>query len=283
MEPLTEAYDICARLVKKHDADRAIAILFAPAERRPALYALQAFSLEIAGIRGIAKEALPGEIRLQWWRDILNGEREGEANGHPVAMAIRATIRDNKLPLQPFLDLIDARVFDLYDDPVTDWTMLEGYCGETSSVLFRLASIILMRGEEPGSAEAAGHAGVAYAMTGLLRALPWHARRGQVFLPQSLLDALGLSREAIIAGKDSEVLRAALAEMRARARMHLTKVHALRASMNPMITPAFLPLATVPAYLADMERGNYDPYSALVDVPNWRRVWSMWRWARAAV
>ncbi|MFM9974229.1 MAG: phytoene/squalene synthase family protein, partial [Beijerinckiaceae bacterium] len=137
---------------------------------------------------------------------------------------------------------------------------------------------ILARGEEPGSADAAGHAGVAYAITGLLRAFPWHARRGQVFLPQSLMDAVGLSREDIIVSKDTEPLRAALAEMRARARQHLDKARSFGMSMKPEIGPAFLPLASVPHYLADMERGNYDPFSALIHRANWRRVWSMWRW-----
>ncbi|MGL4634525.1 MAG: phytoene/squalene synthase family protein [Beijerinckiaceae bacterium] len=278
MEALQQAYAICAELVKKHDADRATAALFAPADRRPSLYALQAFSLEIAGIRGQIKEALPGEIRLQWWRDALGGERAEEAKAHPVALAILDTIQSNRLPLQALLDLIDARVFDLYDDQPADWNTLEGYCGETSSALFRLASIILMRGEEPGAAEAAGHAGVAYAITGLLRAFPWHARRGQVFMPQSLTSAVGLSREDIVAGKDSEALRAALSEMRGQARGHLEKVDALRDTIRSEIKPAFLPLANVKAYLAEMERKDYAPYSALVDVPQWKRVWSMWRW-----
>ncbi len=278
MDTRSEAYDICARLVKKHDPDRATAILFAPADRRPSLYALQAFSLEIAGVRGQIKEPMPGEIRLQWWRDALGGKRVEEAKSHPVALAILDTVEMNKLPLQALSDLIDARVFDLYDDPMPDWNALEGYCGETSSALFRLASIILTKGEEPGATEAAGHAGVAYAITGLLRAFPWHARRGQMFLPQSLTDSVGQSRADILAGKDSEALRAALAEMRQKAREHLNKVQALRGTIQPAIVPAFLPLATVFPYLADMERGNYDPFTALVDVPQWKRVWRMWRW-----
>ena len=32
-----------------------------------------------------------------------------------------------------FVDLIDARIFDLYDDPMPSLNDLEGYCGETSS------------------------------------------------------------------------------------------------------------------------------------------------------
>jgi 15-cis-phytoene synthase len=274
---LKQAYEICGRLVKLHDPDRHMASLFAPDDRRPFLHALQAFSLEIAGVRGAAKEALPGEIRLQWWRDALNGERAEEAKAHPVALSILDTIQANKLPLQAFLDLIDARVFDLYDDPMPDWNTLEGYCGETSSNLFRMATIILNKGEEPGAAEAAGHAGVAYALAGLLRAFPWHARRGQIFLPQSLIDSVGLTRDDIIAGKDSDSLRAALAATRAKARDHLAKTHALQATIKPQIKPAFLPLISVPGYLGRMEKANYFPYSSIVDILQWQRIWRMWR------
>jgi 15-cis-phytoene synthase len=274
---LANAYLICAGLVQKHDADRHVATLFAPADRRPHLHALQAFSLEIAGIRAAAKEPMPGEIRLQWWRDVLNGERNGEANGHPVAMAIRATIGDNRLPLQPFLDLIDARSFDLYDDPPPDWNALEGYCGETSSALFRLASIILVKGEDPGGADAAGHAGVAYALTGLLRAFPWHARRGQVFIPKTVLDAVGLDREDIVSGTDNPSLRAALAEMRGRAHDHLDMARALKAKLRTDIAPAFLPLAMADRYLKPMESRSYKPYATIIEVAHWLRVWTMWR------
>ena len=276
-ELLPNAYQICAALVQKHDPDRHVAALFAPADRRPHLHALQAFSLEIAGIRAAAKEPMPGEIRLQWWREVLGGERAGEGEGHPVGLAVRDTIAKNRLPLQPFVDLIDARSFDLYDDPPPDWTALEGYCGETSSALFRLASIILAKGEEPGGAETAGHAGVAYAIAGLLRALPWHARRGQVYIPQSLLAAVGLDREDVVSGADSPALRAALAEMRSRARDHLAKARAGKAALNPAIAPAFLPLAMVERYLAPMEGRSYQPFKTVIDVAHWLRVWSMWR------
>jgi 15-cis-phytoene synthase len=269
---LPNAYIICAGLVQKHDADRHVATLFAPAERRQYLNALQAFSLEIAGVRAAAKEPMPGEIRLQWWRDILNGERAEEANGHPVAV-----ITSNKLPLQPLLDLIDARAFDLYDDPMTDWNTLEGYCGETSSALFRMACIILNKGEDTGSADAAGHAGVAYAMAGMLRAFPWHSRRGQVYLPRSVMDAVGIDREDIVSGTDSPKLRAALAEMRGRARDHLAKARALKSDMRPEIKAAFLPLAMIERYLAPMERKDYNPFKTVIDVQNWLRIWTMWR------
>jgi 15-cis-phytoene synthase len=277
-EYLPEAYKICDALVKRHDPDRHVAALFAPVDRRPYLHALQAFSLEIAGVRGQVKEALPGEIRLQWWRDALSGERAEEAAAHPVALAILDTVRENHLPVQALNNLIDARVADLYDDQPADWSALEGYCGETSSALFQLATIILAKGENPGLSELAGHAGVAYAFAGLLRALPWHSRRGQVMLPKSLTDAVGLDREDIVSGSDSGQLRAALAEMRGRAREHLAKVEAARKDIPQPIRPAFLPLASVPGYLQVMDQRSYKPFGTIIEVAHWLRVWRMWRW-----
>jgi 15-cis-phytoene synthase len=274
---LPNAYHICAALVQQHDADRHVASLFAPADRRPHLSALHAFSLEIAGIRAAAKEPMPGEIRLQWWREVLTGERAGEGEGHPVGLAIRDTIAANRLPLQPLLDLIDARAFDLYDEPPADWTELEGYCGETSSALFSLGSIILTKGEDAGNPEVSGHAGVAYALAGLLRAFPWHARRGQVFIPQSVLAAVGLDREDIASGSDSPALRAALGEMRSRARDHLAKARGLKSTIRPEAMPAFMPLAMVRRYLDPMDARTYQPFRTVIDVAHWLRVWTIWR------
>src|SRR5215218_3046519 len=191
----------CEALVREADPDRYWASLFAPADKRPHLHALYAFNFEVARVREAVREALVGEIRLQWWRDALQGEARGDVRANPVAAALDDTIVQFRLPRQSFVDLIDARVFDLYDDPMPNLNDLEGYCGETSSSLFRFASIILFDGADPGSADAAGHAGVAYAITGLLRVFPWHARRGQVFIPSEILARHGVVRDDIISGR----------------------------------------------------------------------------------
>ncbi|MGL4241378.1 MAG: phytoene/squalene synthase family protein, partial [Beijerinckiaceae bacterium] len=214
------AYVLCAENVRKFDPDRHVANHFAPLDRRPHLAALHAFALEIGKVRASVTEAMPGEIRLQWWREAIEGKRAGEAEANPVAAAVLRTIGDNRLPAKPLLDLIEARTFDLYDDLMPDWTTLEGYLGETQSALFQLSAMILTKGADPRTADAAGHAGVAYGLTLLLRAFPWHARRGQVFLPESLLSAVGIGRDDIVSGRDGAPLRAALAEARTRARDH---------------------------------------------------------------
>ena len=74
---------------------------------------------------------------------------------NPVAAALDDAIVRFRLPRQALVDLIDARAFDLYDDPMPTLADLEGYCGETSSSLIRLGSLILADGSDPGAADAA--------------------------------------------------------------------------------------------------------------------------------
>lgn len=270
----------CRALVRALDPDRYYATLFAPPAARPHLFALFAFSAEIARVRDHVSAPMPGEIRLQWWRDAVEGLGRGEVLANPVAAALLAAIERFDLPRQAFLDLIEARVFDLYDDPMPSCGDLDGYLGETSSALIRLACLVLAGGGDPGAAEAAGHAGVAYGLTGLLRALPWHSRRGQLYLPRDTLQGHGVTRDDVVLGRGGPGFVAALAELRAKARGHLARVAELRPTIPPALAPAFLPLAFVPAYLALMERPGYDPFTSRIDRPAWRKIAALWRAAR---
>ncbi|WP_375466109.1 phytoene/squalene synthase family protein [uncultured Methylobacterium sp.] len=279
---LAFAFRHCEELVRAGDPDRYLATLFAPAAFRPHLFALYAFSLTVARVREAASNPMAGEIRLQWWRDALQGEARGDVRANPVAAAVLDAITARRLVRQPFVDLIDARVFDLYDDPMPRLNDLEGYCGETASALFRLASLILCDGAEPGGAAAAGHAGVAYGITGLLRALPWHARAGQIYIPAEIFRSYGVTREDIVTGRGGPGLRRACADLRAAARRHLTAFGEARGPIVPAARPAFLPLAVVEGYLAAMERPAYDPLNTTVETPRWRRLWRLWRTARAS-
>ncbi len=279
---LHEAYAHCATLIREHDHDRWIATLYAPESQRPALFALYAFSHEIARIRAQVSEPLPGEVRMQWWRDLLEGEAKGEPQSHPVAAALLDAVARYRLPIAPLTALIEARIFDLYDDPMPRLSDLEGYAGETASALIRLACLVLANGRDPGGAAACGHAGVAYALTGLMRAFPWHSAAGQVYIPADILGRNGVTRDDIVRGRGGPGVHYSLKELREIARAHLKKLRGLRETVPPAVAPAFLPVALVEPYLHAMERPGYDPYRTIIALPPWRRQWTIWRAARAA-
>src|SRR4051812_41397535 len=117
-------YRHCEGLVRAIDKDRFLATLFAPAENRGPLFALYAFNAEIAGVRERARGPMPGEIRLQWWRDVLGGGRAGEAAANPVAAALTDTVARFALPKPRLIDLVEAHAFDLYDDPLPTFVAL---------------------------------------------------------------------------------------------------------------------------------------------------------------
>lgn len=275
---MPDAFDHCEQSVREGDRDRFLATLFAPQKYRRALYALYAFNLEIARVREVAREPMPGEIRLQWWRDVLGGAGQ-EVAANPVAAALRETVVRYRLPPQVLADLIDARSFDLYDDPIT-LAELEGYAMRTSSALIELAARILQDGKDPAVGDLAGHAGIAYAIAGLLRALPIHAARRQLYVPMDLMQRYGAQPEDLFAGKVTTEIRAALAELRLLARRRLAAARDLIGAAPPAIAPALLPVALVRPVLERMERRGYQPFDP-PEIPQWRRQWTLWRAARS--
>lgn len=258
------------------DRDRWLASLFVPEPARADILALLAFSAEIAAVRDHVSAPLTGEIRLQWWRDAIADPAKGQ--GNPLLETVVDVATRRRLPLAALDNLLAARIFDLYDDPMPSVTDLEGYLGETASALFQLAALVLADGADPGTADLAGHAGVAYGLTGLMRALFLTAGRGQCVLPLDRLAIHGGGRDDVVALTPTPAVLATLAELRGAARRHLAKAEALLATAPAHVRPAFLPLALVGPNLAVLERRAAMPFAADLGIAAWRRPLLLW-WA----
>ncbi|MER8484352.1 phytoene/squalene synthase family protein [Mesorhizobium sp. M1322] len=274
---MTENTKIVMETVRAADHDRYVCALYAPEDRRDALFSLYAFNAEISGIRDRIREALPGEVRLQWWRDVIAAEDAGAGFGHPVADALKATISTHRLPKPAFENMLEARVFDLYDDPMPSRTDLEGYCGETAAALIQLAAMVLDPVAAPRFAELAGRAGCAQAMTGLLLLLPLHRKRGQCFVPVDILAAAGSSPEEFVTGDGGPGAQRAVAAMIALAQEHLSAFEQGASILPVSLRPAFLPLALSRAYLGKMEGSRHSPLNGVARLSAWRRHWLLFR------
>jgi 15-cis-phytoene synthase len=270
----------CAGLLREHDRDRWLACLFAPEPHRRGLIALYAFSSEIERVRDMVSEPLPGEVRLQWWRDLLEGQARGHASGHPVAAELMAAIKRYRLPRSALSALIDAHTHDLYDDLLPTVTDLEGYCGETSSSLFRLASLVLADGSDAGNADLAGHAGIAYGIAALMTHAARHAARGQIFVPADIVVKHGSAREDLLSGRDTPELHAMFAEFAGQARQHLGDAERLLAQAPTATVPAYVGLGLVRPSLKRMTKPGFNLFRDRAESPQWMRQWHLWRFAR---
>src|ERR1700709_2427954 len=76
--------DAIVDLLRRHDLDRFLTALFAPPRHRDALLTLYAFNHELARAREVASMPPLALIRLQWWREVI----EGTPKRHEVAVPV---------------------------------------------------------------------------------------------------------------------------------------------------------------------------------------------------
>jgi 15-cis-phytoene synthase len=274
-----EAAGFCADLVRSHDFTRYASTLFVPDPQRRALLAVYAFNVEVSRVHVQVSQPLPGEVRLQWWSDMLVGKSHGGVEGNPVAAELLLAIRAWRLPVERLSRLIDEHQFDLYNDPMPTMAALEGYIIDTSSALFSLAAAVL--GQSSGEVEhLARHAGLGQGLTQVMASLPLDASRRQLFVPQQVLANHGCAIEEVFAGKERPNVRAALDQVLGEAREHLKTALALLASVSPEARPAFLPLAQVRRELEQMSRADNDPFVPR-PASRFRTLWTLWRASRS--
>ncbi|QOZ69490.1 phytoene/squalene synthase family protein [Bradyrhizobium arachidis] len=269
----------CADLLRSHDFPRYAATLFVPAAERRALLALYAFNVEIVRVRDQVSQPLPGEIRFQWWTDLLAGHVHGSAEGNPVAAELLRAIRDFDLPVEPLSLLVDEHQFDLYNDPMPTTTALEGYLAATSSALFALAARI-MAPPSDAAEHLARHAGLAQGIAQVIANLPRDAAHRQLFLPQQVLARHNCSMEDVFAGKDTPNLRAVLDQLTGEAQQHLATALSLLAELPTAARPAFLPLGLVRADLKRLAQPARNPFTPQ-PASRLRTLWTLWRASRS--
>jgi len=271
--------DFCAGLVREKDFTRYASTLFVPAPQRRSLLALYAFNVEISRVREQVSQPLPGEMRLQWWTDMLEGAGHGGVEGNPVASELLQAIKNGRLPVERLSRLIDEHQFDLYNDPMPTMAALEGYANDTSSALFSLAARIA--GYQSEEIEhVARHAGLAQGIAQVMASLPFDASRRQLFVPLQLLESHDLGIEELFAGKQMPKLRVALDELVRQAQAHLKAAITLLDEIPGDARAVFLPLAAVARDLERMSRADCDPFMPYA-TSRLRTLWTLWRASRS--
>lgn len=262
---LDDAYNHCAEEARRHDADRLACALFAPPPARRGLVALLAFNLELARLRDHVREPMLGAMRLQWWRDGLDGIYAGTPRVQPVAMALADTVARHSLPRPVLEALIDGRERDFDPEPFADLAAVEAYVSGTSGALG--AAMMAVLGGDMAAQDLARRAGTAFGLVGLARAVPFHAGQGRWLLPDDLLRAEGVDREATATGRFTPGLGAVLATMTTRAVSMAPSPDSLLRALRPALLPA--PLAMAQA--RKLAAANFNPFKVETQLSPLRR------------
>ncbi len=186
-------------LVRRHDPDRFLTSLFAPPDRREALWTLYAFNHELARAREVASLPALALIRLQWWREVV----EGAERRHEVASPLSRLLRDGVLDRDELLAMIAAREAEAEDSIATTAAFVAYLQG--SAGMLAMAAGRLLGAPGLGRLRAIG---TAYGLAGVLRSTDPLARQGRVLLPEEALAARGLSVFDVAAGHGGAALAA---------------------------------------------------------------------------
>jgi len=267
----------CAKYVREHDNDRFLSVLFAPADYREDLFALYAFNLELSKIRETVSEPLIGRMRLQFWRDAVPQILEGTPPSHYVAEALASAVKMHALSATYLNEIIDMRETDLDDIPPKDLDAVVRYAEGTSSSLIKLALNILgVSG--PDADTCAKDAGIAIALIGLVRAIPYMSSTGRVTLPTDLCQVSGLDPETPLQWPTNPDVSKITQPMLARAEQHLNTARASIGRLPRVAVPAFLPLSLAGLYLKRLQAFDGDPGLFAARSPGMsRHVTLLWR------
>jgi NADH dehydrogenase [ubiquinone] 1 alpha subcomplex assembly factor 6 len=273
-----------AALVRQHDRDRYLTALFAPAAHREALFALYAFNYEIARVREIVTTPMLGQIRLQWWREVVEGAYAGAPpRVHEVAAPLTAVIWQYGLSRAHLDRMIDMRELDLADEPPASLAELEAYSDATASGLIHLALEILSDDQRAdrglparnAAGTAALHVGIAYALAGLLRAMPVHARAGRCYIPADLAADAGLDPLDYAEMRPVPALWQAVEAIGEAAAGHLRAARQHRFELPRGTLPALLPAVIAERALARLQRAGWNPFDPNVAMPDPLLMWRL--------
>ena len=183
--------------VRRHDPDRFLCALFAPAAARPALFALIAFNHEIARAREATTTPIATLIRLQWWRDAVEEAAAGRpARRHEVASPLHEAIIAGRLAPRDLLGLIDAREVEAEESGIPTRGSFGAWLrAGAGGMALAMAGVL---GVPDTNLPEVQRLGAFQGLAGVLRSVAAHAAQGRCLLPRDALAEAGLSPEAVI-------------------------------------------------------------------------------------
>jgi len=249
----------CAKQVKTYDYDRFLTSLFAPVSARDDLFALYAFNHEIAKIREVVSEPMLGEIRLQWWRESIKGIYKNEPRNHEAVLPLSGAIHQHNLSKKLFLNIIDARASDIYDENPKTLVDFEQYLGATSGNLMRIAAAIT-GGRDQELSDLAYDMGLVWGLVGSIRSIGYHISLNKLSLPQDLMDLHGVNKRDIFSCTHNDNIKSLIKALCDAAQGHLNQIATGKKIITKQTKTIFLLSSLSRSYLNMIKKSGYNPF-----------------------
>ena len=253
----------CADLVRRHDRDRYRCALLTAQPFQSDLFALYALNAEITEIGISVTEPLIGQMRLRWWLDSLTLIYEGNPPKNPVASALSSLVAKREVPRSMLERLIEGRERDLDKRPMETLEAFKSYAYDTSSSLIEL-SLAITGINNDMSRQTAYHLGLAWALLGTIRSIPFNIQRNRFFLPDELCKKHGFRSQSLIdqgyLGQSPDGMQGVVFELMLDIQSHLIQARSSWTQTYSRFTSPLLIATLADGYLAELKDKNGDPF-----------------------
>jgi squalene synthase HpnC len=218
------AYARCQRLAREHYENFPVASYLLPVAMRPHIAAIYAFARtadDVADEPGMAD----GDRlrRLEDWRARLEraagseSHAAGSDDADQIFLALAHTIRECRLPISLFLDLLSAFRQDVVQGRYATWDDVIDYCRRSANPVGRLVLRVAGRASPELDARS-DDVCTALQLTNFWQDLERDWRIGRVYVPEADRARTGARDEDLAAGRMTPEWRQVLSEMVQRTR-----------------------------------------------------------------
>jgi len=220
---------------------------------------------------------------LAWWRQELDSMYEGRAS-HPVFVALQPTVREYRIPRQPFADLIDAFVQDQTVTRYRNWDELFGYCRNSANPVGRL--VLYLCGYSDTERQRLSDA----TCTALQLANFWQdvtvdLLKDRVYIPLDIMERHGYAVADLFARRFTPAFREVMREIVEKARELFEEGRPLAGMVGPRLALDIDLFSRGGIKVLDkIQRQGYDVLAARPAISKADRVWLLLRsFARVAL
>jgi phytoene synthase len=241
------------------------------------LFAILAFNQEVAKTREVVSEPMLGQIRLQWWREAIDGIVAGTPRQHEVVNPLGDAFSAFALDRTAFDAILDAREADLEDAPFATLADLTDYARRTAGSLSAI-ELEILGVRDLATTQSAEAVSLAWSLTGLLRAIPFHARQKRLMLPAEMLESNGARIGDYHELRDREAFRAVVRSIAETASGALSDARGGSGVRFNAAEPVLLQGRLASLYLDRLETAGWNAFDPAVNAPMPMTSWSLW-WA----
>lgn len=203
----TEAFTYCEQLAQAHYENFPVGSLLAPKRLRKHVYSIYAFARTADDFadEGYETSGLTEDDRLaalEDWQEKLERCYLGHA-GHPIFIALAATVKELNLPIELFTDLLSAFKQDVVKHRYANFDEVLDYCTRSANPVGRL--ILLLFGyREERLHQLSDHICTALQLANFWQDVAVDIGKDRVYLPQDELAQFGVNVDELRENKFSD-------------------------------------------------------------------------------